>query len=210
MLNKHKEKGVKYNESATKTNWKLARRSTVMKVANLSGFGGKGKIVALMTILFLLAGSILLAGCGEETTDTGSELDGNENDNTTADIKDIESAGGLNLAGDDEVMAGYTWSNCVVEMTARYGDENTAVMVCEGLYTDHSDADVAQLETILAEVESNLGVTPDPTGGTTGGTGDTGGTGGTGNTGDGTGNNTGGGTSPNGGWSTEIIVPPAP
>jgi hypothetical protein len=143
---------------------------------------------------------VMLSGCGDETTtDTGTQPD-NSGENETTDIKNIDSAGGVNLAGDDEVITGYTWSSCIVEMTARYGDESTAEAVCEGLYTDHNDADIAQLETILMEVESDLGVTPDPSGGNTGGTGGTGDTGG----------DTGGGTGSDGGWSTEIIVPPAP
>ncbi|MHB1382543.1 MAG: hypothetical protein ACYCXJ_10025 [Thermoleophilia bacterium] len=180
-----------------------------MKSAKAIGYRHRGKFTKalLLGVIMLVGISFVAAGCGDEDTgNSGTQLDDSATTGQADDIKNIDSAGGVNLAGDDEVLAGYTWSSCVVEMTARYGDEKTAERVCGNLYTEHGSTDVAQLDTVLAQVESNLGVTPTGTGGT-GGTG--GGTGGTGGTGGGTGGSGGTGDT-GGGWSTEIIVPPAP
>lgn len=166
-----------------------------MKVAIPTGKGHRGatKTALALAVILLMGAMFIMAGCGDENGSDDNTQNDSADGGQSSDINNIDTAGGINLAGDDEVITGYTWSDCVVEMTDRYGDESTAKSVCENLYTQHNDADRAQLDTVLAQVETDLGVTP-------------------GNTGGGTGNPGGGGGTedPNGGWSTEIIVPPAP
>lgn len=183
-----------------------------MKAVSPHGSGPRGRLkatavgVAVVTAIMLML-ALAVGGCGGDAQNgTGaSQLD---------DEAAGASAGGGELSPEDadfggggEVMAGYTWDQCVADMTGRYGSEETARQVCSSVQADYGASPGSELLSVLPAVEEQLGVTPaDPSipGGTAGSGGDGGGS-----TGGSTGGN--GDTGGSSGWGgIEIIVPPAP
>lgn len=173
-----------------------------------SGPGGRLAVAAAVAVL-MLGLALVLGGCG-----------GSAGKGTSASQLDDEAAGATGGSGEEvalveeefaaagggDVMAGYTWDQCMADMVVRYGSEETAGEVCGTVQAQYGGSPGSELKTVLPVVESSLGVTPvNPAvpGGSTG----TGGTQ-TGSTGGSTG---GSGGSSDGGWGgIEIIVPPAP
>lgn len=185
-----------------------------MKAVSPHGSGPRGRLkaravgVAVVTAIMLML-ALAIGGCGGDAQN-GTEASQLDDEAAGA------SAGGEELPPEDadfggsegEVMAGYTWDQCVVDMTGRYGSEETARQVCSSVQADYGTSPGSELLSVLPAVEEQLGVTPaNPSipGGTAGGGGGDGGGDGGGSTG---GNGDTGGSS---GWGgIEIIVPPAP
>ncbi|MBE0428764.1 MAG: hypothetical protein IBX61_02705 [Thermoleophilia bacterium] len=129
-----------------------------MKAVDLSGGPwGRRKWLVVATAaaaVLVLAGIILIGGCGgnEEQGTAGSQLDDEASDSVT--VSTVSGAG-------DNVLPGYTEEQCIDEMTARYGDEETARQVCDAIRSDYGDSSL-DFETILQDTEARLGVAPLP------------------------------------------------
>lgn len=184
-----------------------------MKAVSPLGGGQRGKLkvtagaVAVVAALMLMA-ALVTGGCGGNAGNgsSGSQLDdeaagasgGGTGNNGVASQTD-----GAGTAGEGTVMAGYSWDQCLADMTARYGSEDAAREVCSSVQDSYSASPRSELAGVLKVVENSLGVTPvNPS--VPGGTG-----GGTTTTGGGTGGGTGG-TADSGWGGIEIVVPPAP
>lgn len=136
-----------------------------MKAVNVLG-GQRAWLAAMGVAIFLAALALLMGGCG------GS-------DNTSASQEDISSQDEFSLAENSlpvgppidnsagaggDVLPGYTASQCVEEMTARYGDADTAGRVCEAIRAGYGGfaAGPEELANVLPAVEMSLDVTPLP------------------------------------------------
>lgn len=184
-----------------------------MNAVRSHGSGPWGRLLVGAGMLVLVVGlALFLGGCGgnDDDTDTGSQLDDSANNEGVSTVGDVGSAGGATVDGEpqDDVMVGYTWEQCMADMTFRYADEDAAQRVCGSLRENYSDRESTELDSVLPAVETEQNVSPDQGGGTGGGgNGNNGGTGGN----DGTGGNGGTGGDSGGGWGEiEIQVPQAP
>lgn len=179
-----------------------------MKAVSPLGGGQRGKwkaagvVAALVLIVALVTGGCGgNAGNGNSASQLDDEAAGASGDNNSSGSPPPAGTGG---GGEGNVMAGYTWNQCIADMTIRYGSDEVARQVCDSVQNDYSGSPRSELTGALQVVESSLGVTPvNPSvpGGTAGGT-TTGGTTTTGGSSGSTGGN---------GWNgIEIIVPPSP
>lgn len=185
-----------------------------MKAVSPLGGGQRGKLkvtaagVAVVAALMLMA-ALVTGGCGGNAGNgnSASQLDDEAAGASSSDGGATPQVADTVSGGEGNVMTGYTWDQCMAEMSIRYGNEETARQVCDTVQNDFGTSPRSELPRALQVVENGLGVTPvNPSvpGGTAGGTTTTGGS---------TGGTTGGGTGGTGsnGWSgIEIVVPPAP
>lgn len=182
--------------------------------ANPYGSGPRGKLKVLLAVVAMLGLVLVWVGCGDDKqSSTGSQLDDEAAGASTSTVGGTGSTGG-SVTGDSSqgnAMVDYPMDQCTSDMTARYGNVETAREVCSALQADYSASPLSQLVTILPTVETEAGATPLPGSTIPGADGQTGGnTGGTNNTGGDTGGNTSGGSSGWDGGGIEIVVPPAP
>lgn len=181
-----------------------------MKAVSPLGGGQRGKLkvtvagVAVVAALMLMA-ALVTGGCGGNAGNgnSASQLDDEAAGASSSDGGSTPQAEDTGSGGEGDVMAGYTWDQCIAELSVRYGNGETARQVCDSMQNDFSTSSRSQLPRALQVTENGLGVKPvNPSvpGGTAGGTTTPGG---------GTGGSTGG-TGSNGWSGIEIVVPPAP
>ncbi|MBI5869895.1 MAG: hypothetical protein HZB44_02895 [Actinobacteria bacterium] len=185
-----------------------------MKAGNPYGSGPRGMLMVAVAVIMAVGLILVWGGCGGDGKEasTGSQLDDESVGSSSTGTSTVRGTGSANGSGTNDsnqgnVMVDYTLSQCIADMTVRYGDAATAQRVCNGIQADYSTATISELPTVLPQVETEVSATPLPgstipgTGGSTGGTGNTGG-------------NTGGNTDNSGsGWDSggiEIVVPPSP
>lgn len=181
-----------------------------MKAVILGG-GRRWPAATGAAVVVLLTVTLFMGGCGGNDDSSGSQIDDQAGDTAGNDqagtaVSDANGAGG-------NVLPGYTESQCMAEMTARYGNADTARRVCEAVRADYGGSpQPQQLANVLPAVETKLGATPVPGAPASSGGSQDGGTPGGGGTSDGSGNGSGGGSegSPWDSGGIEITVPPAP
>lgn len=182
-----------------------------MIVENPYGNGPRGKLKVVLAVIAMLGLVLVWVGCGDDgnQSSTSSQLDDEAAGASTSTVGGAGSIGGSVTGGSGQgnVMVDYPMDQCTSEMTARYGDVETARKVCSELQTDYGSSQRTELAAILPTVETKVGATPLPGSTIPGADGQTGG-----NTGGNTNTGTGGSTGGSSGWDDgiEIIVPPAP
>jgi hypothetical protein len=138
-------------------------------VGSPQGNGPRGRLkvtVAAVAVLMLIL-ALIIGGCGSsaDNSTTGSQLD-----DESAGATSVGSSTGAGTAtiSNDPVLEGYTGTQCVEEMTGRYGSQETAIQVCESIRADYgASTPRSELPNILPQVENKLQVTPGPQSGNT-------------------------------------------